>query len=96
MNENEEQFDEEDFKEAMADEEMEAAFKRQVSDGGIKLLHKDSGSPMFVQETKLIGQKGKKAVDHDESMDIDEDASPEDADLVSFPNLLLSLSYSPF
>jgi len=39
----------------MKDDEMEAAFKRQVSDGGIKLLHKESGSPVFVKETALIG-----------------------------------------
>jgi hypothetical protein len=37
--------------------------KKQLSDGGIRLLHKESGSPVFVQETQLIAEKGKRAPD---------------------------------
>ena len=39
---------------------------------------------MFVQETKLLGQKGKNVIDDlDTSIEVDLDAEPEDADLVS-------------
>lgn len=51
---------------------MEAALKRQLTDGSIKLLHKDSGSPVFVKETKLIGEKGKNAAEEvDENLEVD-------------------------
>jgi hypothetical protein len=47
------------------------------------LLHKDSGSPVFVKETKIIGEKGKKVVEEDlDYFEVDGNA-PEDADLVS-------------
>jgi len=63
---------------------MEEALKKQLTDGGIQLRHKDSGSPVFVQETKLIGEKGKQAAeDIDESLEVDLEAEPEDAELVS-------------
>jgi hypothetical protein len=63
---------------------MEAALKRQLTDGGIQLRHKDSGSPVFVQETRLIGEKGKQAAEEiDETLEVDLDAEPEDAELVS-------------
>jgi hypothetical protein len=63
---------------------MEAALKRQLTDGGIQLRHKESGSPVFVQETKLIGEKGKHAAEEiDETIEVDFDAEPEDAELVS-------------
>ena len=65
---------------------MEAALKRQLTDGGIQLRHKDSGSPVFVQETKLIGEKGKQAaeeIDETLEVEVDLDAEPEDAELVS-------------
>lgn len=81
---NNEKFDEEEFFQAFQDEEMEAELKRQLTDGGVKLLHKESGSPMFVNETRLIGQKGKNAAECiDEQMDVDVNAEPDDADLVS-------------
>lgn len=39
---------------------------------------------MFVKETRLIGEKGKNAIDElDVSIEVDLDAEPEDADLVS-------------
>jgi len=54
-----------------------------LTDGSIKLLHKDSGSPVFVKETKIIGEKGKKVVEEDlDYFEVDGNA-PEDADLVS-------------
>ncbi len=63
---------------------MEAALKRQLTDGGIQLRHKDSGSPVFVQETRLIGEKGKQAAEEiDETLEVDLDAEPEEAELVS-------------
>ena len=54
-----------------------------MTDGSIKLLHKESGSPVFVKETQIIGEKGKKVVDEDvDFFEVDVNA-PEDADLVS-------------
>lgn len=60
---NNEDVDEADIHEAFQHKDIEHVLKKQLSSGGIKLLHKDSGSPMFVQETKLIAEKGKNAVD---------------------------------
>jgi len=52
-----------------------------LTDGSIKLLHKESGSPVFVKETQIIGEKGKKVVDEDvDFFEVDVNA-PEDADL---------------
>jgi hypothetical protein len=40
---------------------------------------------VFVQETRLIGEKGKQAAEEiDETLEVDLDAEPEDAELVSF------------
>jgi len=81
---NNENINEAEFDEAMQDWEMEAALKRQLTDGGIKLLHKDSGSPVFVKETKLIGEKGKNAAEEvDENLEVDLEAEPDEAELVS-------------
>lgn len=39
---------------------------------------------MFVKETKLIGEKGKSAADEvDENMEVDLEAEPDEAELVS-------------
>lgn len=83
---NNEHIDEADVHEAFQDREIEHVMKKQLSDGGIKLLHKDSGSPVFVQETKLIAEKGKRAADEffEGSIEGAHTNNLEDAEVVSF------------
>ena len=56
--------------------------QRQLTDGGIKLV-KRSGSPVFVKETKLIGEKGKHAADESVEIEGETNIEPDDAELVS-------------
>lgn len=94
---NNEQIDVEQIQEVMQTKEMEHALKQQVSSGGVKLVNAKSGSPMFVKETKLIGEKGKAAVDanvEDGYFDEDPEAEPDDAKLVSTLLLLANLTIS--
>jgi hypothetical protein len=80
-----EHLDEAELHEALQHHEMEHAYKKQLTEGQIKMVNKRSGSPAYVGATRLIGERGKQAADDSlEGEDIDLDAEPVEAELVSY------------
>ena len=80
----EDEYDDEEVEAALNDEQMKLEVQKHISQGSIKLVHKDSGEQVFVQETNLLQEKGKKGLESiDESIDFERNVKPADAELVS-------------
>jgi len=64
---------------------MQEEVQRQFEQGNIRLVHKDSGKPMFVAETNMMQARGRKAMlEADESLaEFETETQAEDAELVS-------------
>jgi hypothetical protein len=77
-----EKFSDDEFDEAMKDEQLNLQVQKHISQGSIKLVHKDSGEQVCVEETNLLKDKGRTALANiDESIDYERDHDPMEANL---------------
>jgi len=79
-----EDYDDEEVEAALNDEQMRQEVEKHLNKGAIKLVHKNSGKQVFVNETNLLQEKGKKGLEAiEESIDYERNVKPGDAELVS-------------
>ena len=72
------------LKAAMKDKNVQKSIERNMKDGGIILLHRDSKEQVFKKQTTLIGEKGAEEAEAvEEEINDDEHIDTNDAEVVS-------------